>query len=87
MIFHDVFFVLAYLGNAFLPKFTDWQGPKNQGLYWVRDGARKTGGPIVGPLVLRAALWTRMWSLIFGCPWGLLLISLVWRSWSLLTLR
>ena len=81
------FFGLTYLGKAFLPRFLFIGKAPKKALFQVPDGARKTGGPIVGPLVLRAALWTRMWSLFLGRTWGLLLISLVWRSWSLLTLR
>ena len=40
--------------------------PKNSDHFLDQNAARKTGGPIVGPPVLRAGFATRKWALIFG---------------------
>ena len=40
--------------------------PKNRDHFLDQNASRKTGGPIVGPPVLRAGFATRKWALVFG---------------------
>ena len=56
---------MDHLEHALFYKFIRWQGPKIRAHFRVADQARKTGGPTMGPPVLRAAFWSGKWSLFF----------------------
>ena len=72
---YGVFFGIWIMWRKHFFQIIRWQGQKIRAHFRVANQARKTGGPTMGPPVLRAAFWSGKWSLFFGalaiCDWFL----------------